>query len=133
MISAAALIALALTIIGGAGMSAALSAPVLALLGVHSLAAAGGVITGLSTVQKIYAASLLVQVASKAVQTGQRLQPLQEAILAKLQDDIARAKASAALPQHGGMVAHHVGGPMGWGRAPVTFYYEPNAYELVRR
>lgn len=125
MISAAALIALALTIIGGAGMSAALSAPVVALLGVHSLAAAGGIIGGLSTVQKIYTASLLIKVANTAVQTGQRLAPLHEAIIAKLQAD-------AAMPYSGTVVVQPVGGPIGWGRASVVFVYIPGHEDPIR-
>jgi hypothetical protein len=136
VISAAALVALALTIVGGAGMSAALSAPVVALLGVHSVAAAGGIITGLSTVQKIYAVGLMAQVAQKAVQAGQRLQPLHEAILAKLQADIARARTATAddfgKNVRAGVVAHHVGGPIGWGRAPIVFVYNPGNDRPIR-
>jgi hypothetical protein len=139
VISAAALVALALTVVGGAGMSAALSAPILALVGVHSIGAAGGIIAGLSTVQKIYAVGLLAQVAQKAVQTGQRLQPLHEAILAKLQDDVANVNVmSISSPlQYGrenrhSVEAHHVGGPLGWGRAPVVFVYNPEHDHPIR-
>jgi hypothetical protein len=130
MISAAALIAIALTIVGGAGMSAALSAPILALVGVHSLGAAGGIIGGLSTIQKIYAANLLLKGVSEAAKVGKQLHPVHAAILAKLQKDIAAAHTKnfgtgRNLLRVGTIEARHINGPLGWGRTPIVFVYTP--------
>ena len=121
------LVPILLTALGGQTAATLLTVPLTALLSAHSLAAAGTIVEGMSIAQKLEAVNLLLGVAKNARNAHQRLAPLHEAILAKLQADIARAKASAALPQHGGVVAHHVGGPIGWGRAPIVFVYEPRA------
>jgi len=129
-----------LSILGGQTAVGLLTVPITALLSVHSLAAAGTIVEGMSIAQKLEAINLLITVAKDARDTHQRFAPLHEAILARLQADIARAKAASALPQHGGVVARHVGGPIGWGRAPIEFIYEPTeggddvkAYSLHKR
>jgi hypothetical protein len=111
----AATLALILALAGGASVSAALGALTIPqLIAVAQFGATAGV-TGIKVGAAVH----------------QQLAPLRQAILAKLQADIAKLKADAALRQHSGVgayhgdvVAHPVGGPIGWGRAPVVFVYQ---------
>ena len=115
-----ALIPIVLYAIGGQA-ALTLTAPVTALLAVHSLESAGVIIEGMSVAQKIEAVRLLIIVAQDAAKQGKRLAPLHRAIHQAL---IAKLKADARLP-HGDVIAHHIGGPIGWGRTPIVFIYEP--------
>jgi hypothetical protein len=117
-----AMVPILLTALGGQTAATLLTVPLTALLSAPSLTAAGTIVEGMSIAQKLEAINLLLTVAKDARNAHQRLAPLHQAILAKLQADIARAKA---LPQHGEVVAHHIGGPIGWGRTPIVFVYEP--------
>lgn len=120
------LIPIVLYAIGGQA-ALTLTVPITALLSVHSVAAAGGIIEGMSVAQKVEAVRLLITVADDAVKRGKQLAPLHHAILAKLQAGIAKLKVDAAMP-HGGITAQHVGGPIGWGRVPVVFVYDPGHF-----
>jgi hypothetical protein len=123
------LIPILLTALGGQTAATLLTVPLTALLSVHSLAAAGTIVEGMSIAQKLEAVNLLLGVAKNARDAHQRLAPLHQAILAKLQDDIARAR-TATLEDFGknvqaGVVAQHVGGPLGWGRTPIVYVWHP--------
>jgi hypothetical protein len=67
-----------------------LTAPVAALLAVHSLSAAGPIIASLSVEQKVQAAELLFSVAKDAIKNGKKLHPLHQALLVRLKADIKR-------------------------------------------
>jgi hypothetical protein len=69
-----------------------LTAPVAALLAVHSLSAAGPIIAGFTLEQKVQAAELLFSVAKDAIKNGKKLHPVHQAILARLKEDIKRHK-----------------------------------------
>lgn len=117
-----ALVPILLAALGGQTAATLLTVPVTALLSVHSLAAAGTIVEGMSIAQKLEAVNLLIGIAKNAHNAHQRLAPLHEAVLARLQADVARERGRT---YHGGIVAQYVGGPAGWGRAPIVFVYEP--------
>lgn len=132
-----ALVPILLTALGGQTAATLLTVPATALLSVHSLAAAGTIVEGMSLAQKLEAVNLLISAARNARNAHQRLQPLHEAILAKLQADIAKARADVMLRHDrlysGEVVAHHVGGPLGFGRTPIIFVYDPEAGHVPHR
>jgi hypothetical protein len=114
-----ALVPILLAALGGSS-ALTLTVPVTALLTVKSASAAGAILAGMSTAQKIEAVNLLLQRAPHIIKVLKRVDP----VIGQIVDDIRARRLSA--PQYNGKIVAVVhGGPGGWGRAPVTFVYQP--------
>jgi hypothetical protein len=84
--------------------------------------AIGAVLAGLSIAQLVTLAQVGGQVGVAGIKIGVAVKrDLDRRFPVKLRASAATSNARIA----GSVVAHHVGGPIGWGRAPIVFFYEP--------